>query len=138
VVVGDGLCLFAKRLERGRFTWPKVESGTIALTRAQLSMLLEGVDWRRPLRTHTPELSVEKKTERAGKKPIDSDLSCPSMMAEAALERGPRNGRKVGTNLSIVCRTNDTVSAEGLYGRPDWLIVHDIAMCCRRTEFHGV
>jgi transposase len=24
---GDGLCLFAKRLERGRFIWPKAESG---------------------------------------------------------------------------------------------------------------
>ena len=37
---GDGLCLFAKRLERGRFVWPKAESGTVSLTRAQLSMLL--------------------------------------------------------------------------------------------------
>lgn len=55
---GDGLCLFAKRLERGRFIWPKVESGTVALTPAQLSMLLEGIDWRRPLRTHTPEVEV--------------------------------------------------------------------------------
>lgn len=55
---GDGLCLFAKRLENGRFVWPKVENGTVALTRAQLSMLLEGIDWRRPLRTYTPELSV--------------------------------------------------------------------------------
>ena len=55
---GDGLCLFAKRLERGRFIWPKTESGTVSLTRAQLSMLLEGMDWRRPQRTHTPELSV--------------------------------------------------------------------------------
>jgi transposase len=36
---GDGLCLFAKRLERGRFIWPKTESGTVSLTRAQLSML---------------------------------------------------------------------------------------------------
>ena len=55
---GDGLCLFAKRLEKGRFVWPKVENGTVALTRAQLSMLLEGIDWRRPVRTYTPELSV--------------------------------------------------------------------------------
>ena len=44
---GDGLCLFAKRLERGRFVWPQAESGTVSLTRAQLSMLLEGIDWRR-------------------------------------------------------------------------------------------
>jgi len=48
---GDGLCLFAKRLERGRFVWPKAESGTVSLTRAQLSMLCEGIDWRRPIRT---------------------------------------------------------------------------------------
>ncbi len=48
---GDGLCLFAKRLERGRFIWPKAETGTVSLTRAQLSMLLEGIDWRRPQRT---------------------------------------------------------------------------------------
>jgi transposase len=55
---GDGLCLFAKRLERGRFIWPKAENGKVSLTRAQLSMLLEGIDCRRPVRTHTPELSV--------------------------------------------------------------------------------
>ena len=55
---GDGLCLFAKRLERGRFIWPKVESGTVQLSRAQLSMLLEGIDWRRVERTWTPELAV--------------------------------------------------------------------------------
>ena len=48
---GDGLCLFAKRLDRGRFIWPKVESGTVLLTPAQLSMLLEGIDWRHPVRT---------------------------------------------------------------------------------------
>ena len=55
---GDGLCLFAKRLERGRFVWPKADSGTVALTRAQLSMLLEGIDWRRPPRTASPQLAI--------------------------------------------------------------------------------
>jgi transposase len=55
---GDGLCLFAKRLERGRFIWPKVETGTVHLSRAQLSMLLEGIDWRRVERTWTPEVAV--------------------------------------------------------------------------------
>ena len=55
---GDGLCLFAKRLERGRFIWPQAESGTVSLTRAQLSMLLEGIDWRRPTRTSAPQLAV--------------------------------------------------------------------------------
>src|SRR5207237_4899814 len=55
---GDGLCLLAKRLERGRFLWPRAESGTVSLTRAQLSMLLEGIDWRQPVRTAPPQLSV--------------------------------------------------------------------------------
>ena len=55
---GDGLCLFAKRLERGRFIWPRAENGTVSLTRAQLSMLLEGIDWRQPVRTASPQLSV--------------------------------------------------------------------------------
>ena len=55
---GDGLCLFAKRLERGRFVWPGATEGTVHLTPAQLSMLLEGIDWRRPLRTQAPQLAV--------------------------------------------------------------------------------
>jgi transposase len=55
---GDGLCLFAKRLERGRFVWPQATEGVVSLTRAQLSMLLEGIDWRRPERTWEPELAV--------------------------------------------------------------------------------
>jgi transposase len=55
---GDGLCLFAKRLERGRFIWPKAENGTVQLSRAQLSMLLEGIDWRRVERTWRPEVAV--------------------------------------------------------------------------------
>jgi transposase len=52
---GDGLCLFAKRLERGRFVWPQAKEGAIHLSNAQLSMLLEGIDWRRPERTWMPQ-----------------------------------------------------------------------------------
>jgi transposase len=55
---GDGLCLFAKRLEQGRFVWPQASSGTVSLSRAQLSMLLEGIDWRRPVRTAAPQLAI--------------------------------------------------------------------------------
>lgn len=55
---GDGVCLFAKRLERGRFVWPQAASGSVSLSAAQLSMLLEGIDWRRPTRTWTPELAA--------------------------------------------------------------------------------
>ena len=55
---GDGLCLLAKRLERGRFVWPQATSGTVLLSQAQLSMLLEGIDWRRPERTWQPTLGL--------------------------------------------------------------------------------
>ena len=55
---GDGLCLFCKRLERGKFVWPQASEGVVSLTRAQLSMLLEGIDWRRPQRTWDPQLAV--------------------------------------------------------------------------------
>ena len=44
---GTGLCLFAKRLEDGIFRWPKIEDGAMRLSAAQLSALLEGLDWRR-------------------------------------------------------------------------------------------
>jgi transposase len=43
---GTGLCLFAKRLEDGTFRWPKIEDGVMRLSAAQLSALLEGLDWR--------------------------------------------------------------------------------------------
>jgi transposase len=55
---GDGLCIFHKRLDSGRFVWPKAESGSISLTRAQLAMLCEGIDWRRPMRTSAPLMEV--------------------------------------------------------------------------------
>ena len=47
--------LYVKRLERGRFVWPQAASGTVSLSGAQLSMLLEGIDWRRPQRTWQPQ-----------------------------------------------------------------------------------
>jgi transposase len=43
---GQGACMFLKRLEKGRFVWPSAKEGKVALTPAQLSMLLEGIDWR--------------------------------------------------------------------------------------------
>lgn len=44
---GTGVCLYAKRLEDGEFRWPKLHDGMMRLTAAQLSALLEGLDWRR-------------------------------------------------------------------------------------------
>ena len=55
---GDGLCLLQKKLDRGRFVWPQADSGTVSLTRAQLSMLCEGIDWRRPARSFSPPMAI--------------------------------------------------------------------------------
>ena len=48
--------LFAKRLERGRFIWPTTHGDAVTITPAQLGYLLEGIDWRAPIRTQRPEL----------------------------------------------------------------------------------
>lgn len=54
---GQGMWLFAKRLERGHFVWPVTETDSVSLTPVQLSMLLEGIDWRAPRRVRQPELA---------------------------------------------------------------------------------
>src|SRR3984957_16696313 len=51
---GQGLCLFSKRLERGRFLWPSLADGTVTISTAQLSYLLSGIDWRMPQETWRP------------------------------------------------------------------------------------
>jgi len=52
---GMGMSLYAKRLERGRFIWPTPSDGMVAISAAQLGYMLEGIDWRNPLRTWRPE-----------------------------------------------------------------------------------
>ena len=52
--IGQGACMFLKRLQKGRFVWPSAKEGKVALTPAQLAMLLEGIDWRAPQRTWRP------------------------------------------------------------------------------------
>jgi transposase len=52
---GQGLCLFAKRLERGRFIWPSASGDAVTITAAQLGYLLEGIDWRMPQHTWRPQ-----------------------------------------------------------------------------------
>lgn len=46
---GTGLCLFAKRFEKGKFVWPPIVDDTLQLTQAQLALLVEGIDWRRTI-----------------------------------------------------------------------------------------
>lgn len=52
---GVGLSLYAKRLEQGRFIWPSPADGAVAISAAQLSYMLDGIDWRNPRRTWRPE-----------------------------------------------------------------------------------
>jgi transposase len=52
----QGFCLFYKRLDSGKFTWPNSDSKVaISITRAQLSMLLEAIDWRMPKWSEAPK-----------------------------------------------------------------------------------
>jgi transposase len=63
----DHSCFFYKRLnDKGRFVWPQARNGSVSLSAAQLSMLLEGIDWRHPKRT--------------GKSPQDPDRTRPTRM----------------------------------------------------------
>lgn len=45
-VAFSGMWLYYKRLEAGRFLWPSPAEGVIRLSASQLSVLLDGLDWR--------------------------------------------------------------------------------------------
>jgi transposase len=49
-----GVSLYTKRLERGRFSWPSTAGGAVSISAAQFGYLLEGIDWRNPVRTWRP------------------------------------------------------------------------------------
>ena len=51
---GVGVSLYAKRLERGPFVWPLTVGGAVLISAAQLGYLLEGIEWRNPVRTWRP------------------------------------------------------------------------------------
>ncbi len=44
---GTGLCLYAKRLEKAAFCWPRIGHAEVQLNHAQLLALLDGMDWQR-------------------------------------------------------------------------------------------
>ncbi len=52
---GLGCSLYAKRLEHGRFIWPSPADGVVPISSAQLGYLLEGIDWRNPVRSWRPD-----------------------------------------------------------------------------------
>jgi transposase len=56
---GIGMSLYAKRLERGRFVWPAPADGIVAISASQLAYMLDGIDWRNPVRTWPRRLLAE-------------------------------------------------------------------------------
>lgn len=54
---GIGMSLYSKRLERGTLIWPPMANEAIAITQAQLSYMLSGIDWRSPNYTFRPALA---------------------------------------------------------------------------------
>jgi transposase len=54
---GLGMSLYMKRLERGTFIWPNPVDGVVAISAAQLSYMLSGIDWRNPVYTFRPAMA---------------------------------------------------------------------------------
>jgi len=54
----NGLVIIYKRLEQGRFKWPKAHDEALLLTRQELELLLDGIDLSKLKRL--PELQFER------------------------------------------------------------------------------
>jgi transposase len=52
--------LVSKRLDQGKFRWPRIEDGVMRLTPGQLTALLEGLDWTR---VHAPRVRAPQATQ---------------------------------------------------------------------------
>jgi transposase len=54
---GSGLCLYAKRLEKAQFCWPRIGHSRVQLNQAQLLALVDGLDWKkvRPVLVKRPQ-----------------------------------------------------------------------------------
>ena len=44
---GSGVCLYAKRLEKAQFCWPRIGQHRVQLNQAQLLALVDGLDWKK-------------------------------------------------------------------------------------------
>lgn len=55
---GTGVCLYAKRLEKSQFIWPRIGPARIQLNQVQTLALLDGLDWKkvRVTTVKTPEI----------------------------------------------------------------------------------
>ncbi|MFN0057152.1 MAG: IS66 family insertion sequence element accessory protein TnpB [Planctomycetota bacterium] len=62
---GSGLCVLAKRLERGTFSWPQSDAKRIEMTTAELTLLLNGIDLSRAKQRDWYRLKSPLNTTRA-------------------------------------------------------------------------
>lgn len=54
---GSGVCLYAKRLEKAKFCWPRICDARVQMNMAQLFALVDGLDWKKvhPIEVKRPE-----------------------------------------------------------------------------------
>lgn len=54
---GSGICLYAKRLEKSKFCWPRICHARVQMNMAQLLALVDGLDWKKvhPIEVRRPE-----------------------------------------------------------------------------------
>jgi len=107
---GTGLCLFAKRLEAGRFVWPPIVDGGMVLTPAQLGLLVEAMDWQRmvapPVSFHvlrTRNLRHLRPRRRAGRWRSDRGMTVTGVLSKNAVLRRPalvQSGHVLGERSS--------------------------------------
>jgi len=60
---GSGLWVCAKRLEKGRFRWPKAEGEKVLLSQAELALLLGGIDLLQTQRRRWHQIAAAVETE---------------------------------------------------------------------------
>ncbi len=101
-----GFALYYKRLERGRFRVPAVRDDALGvqLDSAQLTMLLEGIDYsrvRRPRPWEPPEENLAEDRQRSGSliKPGRWQRSPKSIFASGA--NAPRQRRRVSPRWKL-------------------------------------
>jgi transposase len=76
IPVPSGVRVWLAVGHRGRFIWPSPADGTVAITPAQLAYMLDGIDWRNPIRTWRPEAAgLEFVADRIRVRLIDSPFS---------------------------------------------------------------
>lgn len=130
---GQGFCLFYKCLNSGKFTWPKGdEKISVGITSAQLSMLLEGIDWRNPQWSQAPKLQLaENIATFTEKNYIVKGIE--SIIGEAPIIKGsPRD--LLATEIKFVAESLESLPGKAMAGAITVVPIKDIQ---RLTSVYG-